>query len=71
MEMYWALDYVDDYECELVLGDQLYPTEEAARAAAKNLENVEVNWYTLNDLEDDVYTVPITIDEHLHVCIEK
>ena len=66
--MYWALDYVDDNECELVLGDQLYPSEAAAAAAIEgDGENIEINWYTRKDLEEDVYGENIIIDENLHV----
>ena len=73
MTRYWAIDYVGDYECELVVGNQLYATEdEAARALGKldNAKYYEVNWYTLADLEDDVYTAPFHIDENLKVIIE-
>jgi len=70
MVMYWALDYVDDEYCELVLGDQLYISEEEAAAARETLsekENIEVNWYTLRDLEDDIYGREIYIGPDLHI----
>lgn len=65
---YYALDYVNpiDNTCELVYRNKLYHSKEEAEAARKLLpdaEFLEVNWYTLADLEDDVYTVPITITE--------
>lgn len=70
MEKYYALDFINDCECELVYGDQLYATEaeaEAAREATERPELFDITWYTLNDLEDDVYTVPFEIDDNLHV----
>ncbi len=58
MEKFWALDYVDEYECELVVDGQLYATEEEA-AAARELkrypERYDISWYTKADLEDDVF----------------
>ena len=33
MKRYWALDYVDEHECELVVDGQLYETEEEAYQA--------------------------------------
>jgi hypothetical protein len=58
MELYYALDYVDGAECELVLGDQLFPTEAEAAAARDEMpdkEHIEINTYTVRDLEDTVY----------------
>lgn len=54
MEKYWALDYVDDEECEMIVNDQLYATEEEAARARDELEDpthYEVNWYSIYDLE--------------------
>ena len=65
---YYALDYInpDTQECELVYGDKLYHSEEEAEAARKRLPETDmlvVNWYTMADLEDDVYTAPFHITE--------
>lgn len=54
MEKYWALDYTDDRECELVYNDQLYLTKTAAKAAAKATgypEHFDVTPYRLIDLK--------------------
>lgn len=54
MEKYWALDYVDDEECEMIVNDQLYATEEEAARARDELEDpihYEVTWYSIYDLE--------------------
>lgn len=70
MEKYWALDYVDETSCELVVGDKLYATEEeayAARARHSHPECYEVNWYSRKDLEDNVYGVEVHIDKNLKV----
>ena len=67
---YWALDYINGCECELVYNNQLYATEEEAEAAAiatGRPELFDVTWYTELDLEDDVYAVPFTIDDKLVV----
>ena len=67
---YWALDYVTDVDCWLVLNDQLYATEKDARAALAALPDpscVEVNWYTILDLQDEVYGGPVEIDSNLHI----
>ena len=53
MEKFWALDYVDEHECELVVDGQLYATEEeayAAREALPHPERYDVTWYTKADL---------------------
>ena len=58
MEKFWALDYVDEYECELVVDGQLYATEEeayAAREAMSHPERYDITWYTKADLKDDVF----------------
>lgn len=70
MTKYWALDYVDDTWCELVVDNTLYATEElawAARAQKDNPEHYEVTWYSLADLKDDVFGVDVHIDENLIV----
>lgn len=66
---WYALDYVDDTECELVCGDQLYATEEAAEAARKAKEVpslYEVSWYGYADLVE-LYDGLVQIDEHLQI----
>ena len=58
MEKYYALDYVNKLECELVYNGQLYLTEEEAEAARSKMRRPElfdVTWYTLRDLQDDVF----------------
>ena len=60
MTKYWAIDYVGMDECEPVIDDQLYATEDEARMALEQMDDdnqkyYEVNWYTLADLEDDIY----------------
>jgi len=58
MKKYYALDYVDKLECELVYNGQLYLTEEEAEAAKSKMRRPElfdVTWYTLQDLQDDVF----------------
>lgn len=67
MTRYWALDYVTDRECELVVNDQLYATEDEAMDAVNDLPYYEVNWYTLADLKEDVYGTDVEIDENLVV----
>ena len=70
MTKYWALDYVDETECELVVNGQLYATEyeaEMARLKTDDPEHYEVTWYTKSDLENEVYNVEIGIDEDLRV----
>lgn len=66
---YWALDYVDDSECELVVNDQLYLTEESALYAAtatRRPDLYEVTWYTIPDLKE-IYDGDIYIDSHLKI----
>lgn len=72
MTKYWALDYINaqDSECELVYNDQLYATEEeaeAAREATGRPDLFDINWYTINDLEDDIYTCAFEIQDDLKV----
>lgn len=65
MEKYWALDYTDDRECELVYNDQLYPTKAAARAAAKatgHPEHFDVTPYRTVDLIDVYNADAVEID---------
>ena len=72
MEKFWALDYVDEYECELVVDAQLYATEEeayAAREAKAHPERYDITWYTLADLEQDVFGSKIRITPELKVEI--
>ena len=67
--VYWAIDYVGDEECELILHDQLYETEAAAEAARQLLpeaSSCEINWYSMPDL-DEIYLGPVTIDLLLRV----
>lgn len=70
MEKFWALDYVDEYECELVVDGQLYETEEAAleaRAQMEYPERYDISWYTKADLEDDVFCCDVIITPELKV----
>lgn len=70
MEKFWALDYVDEYECELVVDNQLYVTEEDAYDALRmksHPERYEVTWYTLGDLEKDVFCCDVRITPELKV----
>lgn len=55
MEYFWAIDYVDENECELVIDDQLYASKEDAIEALMDREDrdlCEVEKYGLVDLED-------------------
>jgi len=70
MEIYWALDFIDDElgECELVCDNQLYATEEEAYHALSQVDRpdcFEVNWYSRLDLEEDIYGREILIDQDL------
>lgn len=52
---FYAIDYVGESDCELVINGELYTTEEAATAAKiqkYNTPEYEVNWYTWPDLEE-------------------
>ena len=69
MEKYWALDYVDELECELVVDNQLYATEEEAAAAKlqkPDPEHYEVNWYTISDIEE-AWGYAVVIEDGLYV----
>ena len=71
MQIYWALDYVNelDNECELVYNDQLYYSEEGATYAAtatRRPDLFDINWYGIKDLEE-IYNGPVIIDENLKV----
>lgn len=58
MKRFWAIDYVDENECELVVNGQLFLTELDAIEDIMdrpNRDNLEVNWYTIEDLRRDVY----------------
>lgn len=75
MEKYWALDYINGElgECELVYDNQLYATEAEAKAAAEETgrpDLFDVTWYTMNDLEDDIYACNFHVDEELRVICE-
>ena len=70
MEKFWALDYVDQDECELVVDAQLYRTEAEARDALRlkaHPERYDITWYTRADLEDDVFGCDIEITPELKV----
>lgn len=72
--MYWALDYIDERECELVYNDQLYDTQEAAEEARQEMrhpELFETNWYSYGDLLALYNQVNFTIDDQLHINILK
>lgn len=74
MEKFWALDYVDEYECELVVDAQLYATEKeaaAARELKQDPERYDITWYTKADLEDDVFGCEIFITPELKVEITE
>ena len=69
--MYWALDYVGDYECEMVFRDQLYRTEEDAERARQQLDrpdDYEVHWYGLLDLME-IYDGSVYISPDLSVVV--
>lgn len=72
MEYFWAIDYVDENECELVLDDQLYASKQDAIEALMDREDrdvCEIGKYSLVDLED-VYDGTLTqwgIDTDLRV----
>lgn len=71
---YWALDYVDEETCELVVDNQLYKTEEEAIAALhkqSHPEHYEVNWYTIRDLEDSIFYDYVSIDDKMQVCLGR
>lgn len=58
MIRYYALDYVDEHECELVYDGQLYLTEEEAEAARQKMprpELFDITWYLTNELCEDVF----------------
>lgn len=73
MKKYYALDYVNKLECELVYNDQLYLTEEEAEAARSKMRRpdlFDVTWYTLQDLQDDVFDgAQIMITDDLKVKV--
>ena len=74
MEKFWALDYVDEHECELVVDGQLYATEEeayAAREALPHPERYDVTWYTKADLERDVFMCDVEITPELKVEVTE
>ena len=66
---YWAVDYVGSTDCELIVNDQLYASEEDAERACAAMAgedegDYEVNWYTDLDLYAD-YDGNYTIDKNL------
>lgn len=66
---YWAVDYIGDTDCELIVNDQLYATEEEAERAraamaAEDEGDYEVNWYTDPDLRS-IFDGNYTIDDNL------
>lgn len=66
---YWAVDYVGSTDCELIVNDQLYASEEdaeraCAAMAGKDEGDFEVNWYTDLDLCAN-YDGNYFIDENL------
>jgi hypothetical protein len=73
MEYFWAIDYVDENECELVIDDQLYASKEDAIEALVDREDrdlCEINQYSMADLEDDIYggtLMQFGIDTNLRV----
>ena len=70
MKQFWALDYVDKYECELVYNDQLYNSWEEANAARLLIgrpELFDITKYGELDLEKEVYNHPIIISNDLKV----
>lgn len=74
MKRFWALDYVDEYECELVVDEQLYETEGAAREARRQKEYPErydITWYTKADLETDVFGREVFITPELKVEVTE
>ena len=55
MKRCWALDYVGKHECELVIDEQLYETEEEAylaRSQKLQPEYYDVTWYLTGELDD-------------------
>ena len=69
MKNYWAIDYVDSYDCELICDDQLYETEEAALEVMNKLPRPdlhEVTSYTPLDLPE-IYGHKVTISEDLKI----
>lgn len=73
MKKYYALDYVNKLECELVYNGQLYLTEEEAEAARSKMRRpdlFDVTWYTFQDLQDDVFDgAQIMITDDLKVKV--
>ena len=68
MEKYWALDYIDEVSCELIVDDQLYKTYEEADAARAGLSSpwmYEITSYRYIDLLEVFDVDELEIDEHL------
>ena len=74
MEKYYALDYVDERECELIYDAQLYRTREeaaAARAQMSNPERFDISWYTYDEIQNDLFCgMPIVITDKLTIAWE-
>lgn len=65
---YWAVDYIGDTDCEIIVNDQLYASEEDAERARAAMAaedgDFEVNWYTDPDLRE-ICDGNYTIDDNL------
>lgn len=67
---YWALDFVNETECELVYRDQVYETEEEAekaREATGRPELFDITFYNMLDLMEVYDTNNLTVDDELRV----
>ena len=65
MRRYWALDYVDEHDCELVVDGRLYETEEEAyQAQSQKLHpaRYDVILYLTGDLENDGSEILIALE---------
>ena len=75
MEKYYALDYVDSWECELIYDAQLYRTKEeaaATRAQMPNPECFDISWYTFDEIQNDLFSgIPIVITDKLTIAFEN
>lgn len=69
MKLWYALDYVNGDECELVYNDQLYATETAAQAAREATDRpdlFDISWYGMADLQE-IFNGEVDIDKNLLV----
>ncbi len=67
---YWALDFVNEEECEPVYSDQLYATREEAEAAAQATgrpELFDITMYRYIDLLGLYNTDAVSVDGELKV----